>query len=99
MAGGVGVVGVAGFAVFGFMAKGTHDDLAARCPGGKCTSSPDSDVSRGKTQQLVADVSLAVGVVGLAAGITLFALEPKKPSDRAARVVVGAGRVDVVGRF
>lgn len=99
VAGGVGVVGLAGFAVFGIMAKGTHDDLAARCPGGQCQTSPSDAVSKGKTQQLVADVSLAVGVVGLGAGVALFLLEPKKPSDRAARMVLGAGRLDVVGRF
>lgn len=98
VAGGVGVAGVATFAIFGLMAKGTHDDLASRCPNGACPNDPASDVNKGKSQQTVANIGLVVGVVGIAAGVTLFVLEPKStaPSMSAA---IGPGRLSLEGKF
>lgn len=99
VAGGVGVAGIAAFAIFGLMAKGTHDDLVARCPGGRCTSDVSSDVTSGQSQQTLANVALVVGAVGLAAGVVLFVLEPKRAGSGNVSATVGLGRFELKGRF
>ncbi len=99
VAGGVGVAGIATFAIFGLMAKGTHDDLVARCPGGRCASDASSDVSSGQSQQTIANVGLVVGGVGVAAGVVLFVLEPKRAGSGNVSATVGLGRLELKGRF
>jgi hypothetical protein len=74
VAGGVGVLGFATFAIFGAMAGSTYNDLQSVCHGGPCPSSKADEISSGKTQQAVANVGLAIGIVGLAAGGTMFVL-------------------------
>jgi hypothetical protein len=78
VAGGVGVIGLATFAIFGAMAGSTYSDLQSACGGGPCPPSKADEISSGKTQQVVANVGLGVGIVGLAAGGTLFVLSLKK---------------------
>jgi hypothetical protein len=97
VAGGVGVAGLATFGVFALMAKSTYDDLNTACHGGPCPPSKNGEISSGKTQQLVANVGLGVGVVGVALGATLFVLSMPKstPESGAALVVTPTGlRVD-----
>ncbi len=98
-AGGVAVVGLATFAIFGLMAKGTHDDLEARCKGGVCPSDPADDASAGKTQQTIANVGLVVGALGLAGAGVLFFAEPKPARAAFVRPTIGFGRVGVEGAF
>ncbi len=74
VAGGVGAAGFIVFAIFGAMEKSTYSSLQNACPGNVCPPSKSGDVSSGKTQELVANVGLGVGIVGVAAGATLFAL-------------------------
>jgi hypothetical protein len=74
VAGAVGVVGLVGFAVFGVMAKSTYDDLATVCGGGPCPQSKADEISSGKTNQTIANVGLALGLIGAGVGGTLFAL-------------------------
>jgi len=81
--GGVGVVGLALFAVYGLMDNSTYSDLQSSCPHNACPPSKQSEVDAGRTQQTVANVSLVIGGVGLAAGATLFvlSLSPKSPAS------------------
>jgi hypothetical protein len=104
-AGGVGVVGMVMFAVAGSMSKSTYSSLEKQCGQGPCPSNLSSDISKGKTQQTVANVGLGLGLVGLAAGTTMFLLAPsgKKgdaPKKKAgAELQIGAGYVGVAGQF
>ncbi len=104
-AGGVGVVGLVMFAVAGSMSKSTYASLEEKCGQGPCPSNLESDISKGKTQQLVANVGLGVGIAGLAAGTTMFLLAPsgKKgdaaPKKAGAHLEIGAGYVGVAGQF
>jgi len=67
--GGVGIVGIGMFAVFGLMGtsdKSTlEDDCAPNCK--------EAEVDSVRTKLIVADISLAVGVVSLAAGAIIWA--------------------------
>jgi hypothetical protein len=71
---GVGGASLVVFGVFGAMGKSSYNDLHAACPGGVCPPSKSSEISSGKTQELVANVALGVGIAGVAAGATLFVL-------------------------
>jgi hypothetical protein len=100
VAAGVGVAGFATFAVFGVMAKSTYDSLQSECHG-PCATDHGDQVSSGKTQQTVANVALAVGIVGAAAGVTLFVLgrPSSKPEAPTAAVTAGPGWLGVKGVF
>ena len=100
VAGGVGLAGLATFAIFGIMSNSTYSDLKSACPSsqGGCPPSKRDEVSSGQTQQTIANVGLVVGLAGLAAGGTLlvFSLTPKAPVANAA-VVLGPGYLGVRG--
>jgi hypothetical protein len=100
VAAGVGVAGLATFGVFGLMAKSTYDSLESECHGA-CTTNHSDQVSSGKTQQTVADLALAVGIVGAVTGVTLFVLSrPPKSSDApSAAILGGPGWIGVRGSF
>jgi hypothetical protein len=94
VAGGAGAVGLIVFAVFGAMEKSTFSGLQSACPGNVCPPDKASDISNGKTQQVVANVALGVGIAGVAAGGTLFVLSlggkaPAAPPAASASLVVG----------
>jgi hypothetical protein len=99
VAGGVGAVGLATFAIFGLLEKSTHSNLESECPNNVCPSSKYGDVSSGKTQETVANVGLIVGAVGLAAGATLFVLSlPKSSSSSSsASIVIAPSFIGVRG--
>lgn len=107
VAGGVGALGLIGFAVFGSMASATYSELESGCPGGVCAPERQSDIDEGKSQQLIANVALGVGVLGLGAGVALWLLEPRSAESGAAsgrqragvRVYATPGALGVVGRF
>jgi hypothetical protein len=86
VAGGIGVVGFAMFAGAGASSNGTYSDLEtlcgkqAGCPGGSRAAADDL-ISKGKTQQAIANAGLGIGIVGIAAGVTLFALSTRKKGD------------------
>jgi hypothetical protein len=103
VAGGVGVVGLATFAIFGVMNNSKFSDLDESCTDGHCPPERSDDIDSGKTYQTIANIGLVVGGVGLAAGATLFVLSSgkteKRASSRATWVSVGPGSVHVGGRF
>lgn len=89
VSGAVAAVGVAGFTIFGLMGKSDRDALANSCaPTQTCAS---SDVSAAQTKWIVADVSLAVGVIGAGVFTTLLVLPMFKSEPQAAK----AGHVHV----
>jgi hypothetical protein len=91
VAGGVGVAGLATFAIAGLLSNSTYSDLQSKCPSshGGCAPGNSGEISSGQTQQTIANVGLIVGLVGVAAGATLFVLSmpPKSPVANAALVV------------
>jgi hypothetical protein len=105
VAGGVGAAGLLTFTIGGLMARSTYDDLNNSCHGGPCTADKNGEISSGKTQQTIANVGLAVGIIGVAAGVTLFVLSMPKSSEPAAApapttaVVVGPGWAGLRGQW
>jgi hypothetical protein len=93
VSGGIGAAGLLTFGIAGLMARSTYDDLNGACHGVACPPDKAGEVSSGKAEQTLADVALAVGIAGVAAGATLFALSlPRKtPSSSAVLVVTPAG--------
>lgn len=105
---GIGAVGL-GVGTLFLIQRGSsvseQEDLCTG-PGGACPdsrkgqiSSLDDDISR---QGLFSVVGFGVGVVGVAAGVTLLLTQrPAPPSDQGARVVpwIGAGSAGLSGTF
>jgi hypothetical protein len=99
IAGGVGVIGLATFTVAGIMAKNKFDDLEDAC-GGPCPPSKKGDIDSGRSTTTVANVGLAVGVIGAAAGVTLFVLSStKSDAPVSAQVAAGPSFVGIKGSF
>jgi hypothetical protein len=71
-AGGVGVAGMLLFGIFGGMASSTYSDLEDQCTNGACPADLEGDADDGRTYQTVANVSLVIGIVGVAAGAGLI---------------------------
>ncbi len=105
VAGGIGVLGLATFGIFGAMNNSAFGKLEDRCTNGQCPPDLQDDRDSGETYQTVANVGLVVGVVGLAAGTVLFLTsKPSQEATTAARgprvgVGVGPGSVTVAGSF
>jgi hypothetical protein len=100
-AAGVGVVGMVIFAVQGSASNATFDNLKEKC-GGPCPPEFAADVDKGRSQQTVANVGLVIGIAGLAAGGTLFALSMRKKPDTTqpqTMWLIGPGSLGVRGTF
>lgn len=100
VAGGVGVLGLATFAIFGAMASSTYNDLNHACGSGPCPSSKSSEISSGKTDETFANVGLVIGALGVGAGVTLFVLSiPRGAPATSAGFVVSPGWAGVRGEW
>jgi len=104
VAGGVGIAGIATFAVFGALANSKLDELETSCPGGHCTPDYDDDITAGKRFQTIANVGLGVGIAGAVTSVALFVFgggsdvdAPKQSAT--ARVGIGIGSIEVRGSF
>ncbi len=100
VAGGVGAAGLLTFVVAGVMANSTYSGLQSDCANGHCPPSKSDSISSGKTQQTIANVGLVFGILGAAAGTTLYVLSmPSKTSHEEPRagIVVGPGYIGVRG--
>lgn len=74
---GVGALGGIGFLGFGLLARSRYDALLMQCgpiTGMTCGSSAEVDISQGERYQTLANVSLGVGLAGVAAGIIMVAV-------------------------
>lgn len=102
-AAGVGVAGMILFAVEGSASVATYDNLKEKCGAAPCPQSLAADVDKGRTQQLLANVGLGVGIAGIAVGATLFAISmKKKPADATqpqTTWLIGPGSLGVRGTF
>jgi hypothetical protein len=101
VAAGVGVAGLATFAIFGLLSNATYADLKSACPRG-CPPGKQSEIDTGVLQQTVANVGLGVGIAGLATGAILFLLAPRASSTATAdaagpTLVVAPGYLGVRG--
>jgi hypothetical protein len=103
VAGGVGVLGVAAFGVFGSMSNAKYEDLQDSCPNDRCGADQQDDIDAGKRYQTIANVGLAVGIVGIGASTALFVLgspsATESPSAARVELGVGLGTIHVRGRF
>jgi hypothetical protein len=102
LAGGLGVAGIATFAVFGSMSRSTFAELEAGCPNDVCPPQRQAEIDQGKREQMIANLGLAVGVVGLGAGVTLILIdggEREASSGPRLRAVAGPGSISLRGRF
>jgi hypothetical protein len=100
VAGGVGLVGLTTFAIFGALEKSSYNDLQDACHGGPCPAEKADDISTGRSRQTIANVGLVAGLVGAAAGAVLFVVSmpsSKSPTSARAAVVVTPGFVGVRG--
>lgn len=96
----LGAAGVTGFAIFGTLASSRYDELEDDCGGARCPADRQSDVDTGRTYQTVANVGLAVGIVGLAAGTTLVVLGwPKDDEGGSVALGVSPSAVTLRGVF
>jgi tetratricopeptide (TPR) repeat protein len=108
VAGGIGIAGFISFVVFGQLNNAKFDRLRGECPNNRCQRYLEGERDAGKTYQAIANVSLGVGVVGLATGAVLLLMnggESERPAEarrgesRGLRFGAGPGHVDVSGSF
>lgn len=93
---GVGAVGIGLFAVFGAMSQSTYDDLNRSCPTHMdCDPSLAGDIDTGASQQTIANVSLGIGLVAVAAGATALVIGFSHDGDT--QVALGPGMLSVRG--
>ncbi len=98
-AGAVGVVGFGLFTAFGLMSTSDYNDLKSSCAGGHCPPSKSGEISDGKTFQTVANVGLVAGIVGIAAGGTLFVLSVTGNSGDSTGLLVGPSYIGYRGNL
>lgn len=84
-----GGVALAGALTLGVTVMSTDADLAARCPGGQCATSPDDEVASGRARALAADVIGVVGVGALVAGVVVWITQGPRPAPAPATVSAG----------
>jgi hypothetical protein len=98
VAGRVGAAGLLAFGILGAMDHSTYSDLQGACHPG-CPADKQGEISTGRTEQTLANVGLVVGIMGVAAGATLFVLSipPKMTPGGDAALVVTPGYVGLRG--
>jgi len=102
--GGVGAASLVASGVFFLLRRGTISTLDDECGSNRdaCPESERDTYDRGKTYNLLTNVTLAVGVVGVGAGVALYVLGSPKERTGAA-IVPGApasiGGASLVGHF
>lgn len=101
--GGVGVVGMVLFGVFGGLHLSKFNDLEDQCGTGTCPASLEEEADTGRTYQTAANVSLVIGVVGLVGGAALliptYVIDKGGPDSAAVSLQVGPGSVSLQGSF
>lgn len=89
---GAGVVALGVFATTGLLAKGKYDSVSDACGGKACPDdSHADDIDSGRSLQTVANVSLVIGGLALAAGGSMFLFGPRPAQPRAAVLLVPGG--------
>ena len=97
---GVGAAGLVSFGLFGALARSDYDDLQTACAGGPCPAGKQDEIASGRAKQTIANVSLVFGILGAAAGATLFVLSmPKSAPVSSVGLLVSPAGVGVGGRL
>lgn len=108
---GVGVAGLALFAIAGSMSNSTYSDLETLCGGERaCPSDRQAEAAdlqdTGSTEQTLANVGLIVGAVGVTAGVTMLVIGLSSGGDDteaatapSTSLAVGPGFTGLRGRF
>lgn len=101
VAGGVAAAGFLTFVIAGVLSNGTYGDLQTKCGSAPCPASLSDEISRGKTEQTIANVGLVFGVVGAVAGGALFVISMPKSQTTSATIspAVSLGWVGMKGSF
>jgi hypothetical protein len=93
IAGGVGLAGLGTFVLAGLKARGTYNQLQSECPQGCGDPGHRDDANTGKTYQAIANVGLALGIVGTLTGATLVYWGRGKATAATPSVEVAQGMV------
>lgn len=103
---GVGAAGLVSFGVFALLANSQYQELSSQCNETTCPSDRIEDIDRGRTYQTITNVSLGVGLVGLAAGALLYVAAPTPRVTEQARAPrrglqfgVSANSINLLGVF
>jgi hypothetical protein len=98
---GVGAAGLGVGVVTGLMATSRHASAEDGCPNGKCPAGSQAadDLDAFRTLRTVSTIGYAVGVVGVAAGVTLLLTAPSKPESAHVAPYIGPASAGVAGRF
>jgi hypothetical protein len=101
VAGGLGVANLAGFVVLGMVHNAKYSSLEEECPNKQCPADLRDTVDSGKTFQTLANTSLVIGLVGVAAGATLFAVSTRASAQptTSATIAAGPGALRLMGTF
>lgn len=88
--GGVGVVGLAMFGIFGVAASSRHDELERKCAG-RCDPFYQDDVDAGRRETAASTAGLVIGIIGLAGGAGLFTIDFMNRSSAKSAPSTGGG--------
>jgi hypothetical protein len=103
VAGGVGLVGLALFAIAGLGAKSTYDKLESDCGSTPCTDpAHQSDIEQGRMLQTLANIGLAAGLTGLGVSATLLVIANNSSAEKrmpAASLSPNGGMITLGGKF
>jgi hypothetical protein len=99
--GGIGVAGIVVGGVAGSFAIGSAAVVHRECDGAACNTTGKEAADAGKREALISTIAFGVGVVGLTAGIVLFASRPDASSPSTAQLALGISpqRVTLSGAF
>ncbi|MDB4936207.1 MAG: hypothetical protein JWP87_3179 [Labilithrix sp.] len=75
--GGIGILALGSFAIFGLGGKSDVSDLEKTCK----PHCAETDVDKARTKLIIADISLGVGIVALGVATYLFVTRPKVDAD------------------
>jgi hypothetical protein len=101
---GIGAAGLTAFGVFGALSNSKFNDLEEACPDKHCPPERQGDIDDGKRFQTLANIGLAVGVVGVGTGVALFVFggpskQGAEPKASLPRLSVGARSIELRGSF
>ena len=83
VAGGVGLVGLALFAIAGLGAKSTYDELQSSCGSTPCSDAAhQSDIEKGRMLQTLANIGLATGLTGIGVSATLLVIASNSSAEK-----------------
>jgi tetratricopeptide (TPR) repeat protein len=104
-AGAAGLAGLTTFVIFGSLTRSHYNDLDASCPLGHCPPGRVDDIEAGRREQVIANVGLTVGLIGLGAGAALWLTRDGQQSSgeenarRKSDVFVSSRGVTFAGTF